>query len=58
MPRQSGIGALVGLGAANGLLLGAALAAVHRGHALFVAIVAATLINLTFLLGCHAAAKQ
>ncbi len=58
MPRQSGFGALVGMGTVNGLLLGAGLASAHRGHALFFAIALGTLINLTFLLGCHAAAKQ
>jgi hypothetical protein len=41
---------VLALGMANGLLLGAGLAAVHRGQALFVASVAGTLITLTYLL--------
>jgi hypothetical protein len=41
---------LLALGLANGLLLGAALAATHRGHALAVAAGAGTFISLTYLI--------
>jgi hypothetical protein len=41
---------VLALGLANGLLLGTALAAAHRGHALIVASGAGTFISLTYLL--------
>lgn len=41
---------VLALGMANGLLLGAGLAAVNRGHALMVASGAGTFITLTYLL--------
>ncbi len=40
---------VLALGVANGLLLGAALAAAHRAHALLVAAGAGTFITLTYL---------
>jgi len=44
------IAEVLALGLANGLLLGAAIAAANRGHALFVASGAGTFITLTYLL--------
>ncbi len=41
---------LLALGLANGVLLGGALAAAHRGHALAVAMVTGTFITLVYLL--------
>lgn len=41
---------LLALGLANGLLLGGALAAAHRGHALAVAVGTGTFVTLTYLL--------
>ena len=41
---------VLALGLANGLLLGAGLAATNRGHALIVASGAGTFITLTYLL--------
>ncbi len=48
----------IGLGLANGLLLGGALAAAHRGHALAVAVVAGVFITSTYLLSCRWAARN
>ena len=44
------IAEVLALGLANGLLLGAGLAAAHRGHGLLVASGAGTFITLTYLL--------
>ncbi len=48
----------IGLGLANGLLLGGALAAADRGHALAVAALAGIFITSTYLLSCRWAARH
>jgi hypothetical protein len=56
--NRDGLQHWIGLGLANGILLGGALAAAHRGHALAVAAVAGILITSTYLVGCRWAAKH
>ena len=49
-PLRRALAEVLALGLANGLLLGAGLAAANRGHALVVATGTGTFITLTYLL--------
>ncbi len=55
--KKMGVPQWIGLGVANGILLGGALATAHRGHYVAVAVGAGIFITFTYVFTCRRAAK-
>ncbi len=57
-PQRIGIPQLIGIGIANGILIGGALATAHRGRYLAVAIATGIFITFTYVMSCRWSATK